>query len=68
MKKYNIGLSELTNNVYIGKTNKKNTEWLDKENISDEFDIIAIQKYKDKPCKVETSIGTFIISVIKEKK
>lgn len=34
MKNYEIGLSPITNNIYIGELNKKGNQWLDKKDIT----------------------------------
>lgn len=66
MSKYNIGYSELTKNVYVGRLNKKGNAWLEKECVSDEFDVIAIQRYIKEPFVVELENGKKYIIQAKE--
>lgn len=66
MSKYNIGYSALSSNVYIGKLNKKGDTWLEKECVSDEFDVIAIQRYIKEPFEVELENGKKYVISVKE--
>lgn len=60
MGKYNIGFSPLTSNVYCGRINKKGDKWLEKENVTEHFDIIALQRYigyKDETFSIQLESG-----------
>lgn len=72
MAKYNIGISPITGNVYIGRVNKKGNKWLEKEDVTDYFNIIALNKYTTEnekiPYKLKSISGKSYEIYIKEVK
>lgn len=57
MKNLRLGLGGITDNVYVGRVNKAGTEWLDKQDITNDFLACVIDKFVDNETTITSSTG-----------
>ena len=57
MKNMRLALGGITDNVYVGRVNKVGTEWIDKQDITNDFLACVIDKFVDNETTITSGTG-----------
>lgn len=64
MKGLRLALGGITDNVYVGRVNKTGNQWLDKQDVTNDFLACVIDKFLGNETTITSSSGEQYIVVV----
>lgn len=71
MKGLRLGVGGITDNVYVGRVSKSGMEWLDKQDVTNDFLACVIDKFSDNETTITSSSGeqySVVVALLPKKK